>query len=146
MKIFPLQVTTLLVFLPLQATAMDLAPCAVLQANILHHHVPEAPGRPLVQLLLGLLRPLLVDLVLEVPLVIGIEIIGWGGISHLLPLCSIDQGLLVRWEGIHMVEVVAVAGMDVETHATEVDIDPEKKIVCSFQFSFVLRSAGSFLL
>ena len=73
MRIF-LQPTILL----LQATAMVLVPCVVLLVNILHNHRDlQVQDRLLVQLL-GLLRLLLVHLVLEVLLMIGIGIIGWG--------------------------------------------------------------------
>jgi hypothetical protein len=130
-----LQATILMLLL--QATAMVLVPCVVLQVNILHHHHLDlqVQDRLLVHLL-GLLRLLLVHLVL-VLLVIGIGIIGWEEmewISYLL-LGMIDRGhLLVLWDDIRIVE--AAAGMDVETHVTEADMeDPEKKIFLHFSDS-----------
>jgi hypothetical protein len=132
-RIFLLQATILL----LQATAI-LVLCVVLQVNILHHHLDLQVQDLLV--LLGLLRLLLVHLVLGVLLAIGIGIIGWEGMgwtSHLLLLGMIDQGHLVLWDDIRMVEAAAAAAMDVETHVTEVDMeDLENMLLFLFCFSF----------
>jgi len=113
----------------LQAAAMVLVPCVVLLVNILHRHLDLQVQDRLLVHLLGLLRLVLVHLVL-VLLVIGIGIIEWEGmewIFHLLLLGMIDQGhLLVLWDDIHIVEA---AGMDVETHVTEADMeDPENML------------------
>jgi len=119
---------TILMF-RLQAAAMVLVPCVVLLVNILHRHLDLQVQDRLLVHLLGLLRLVLVHLVL-VLLVIGIGIIEWEGmewIFHLLLLGMIDQGhLLVLWDDIHIVEA---AGMDVETHVTEADMeDPENML------------------
>ena len=73
-------------------------------------------------------------------LVIGIEIIGWEGkewIFHLLPLGMIDQGRhLVLWDDNRIVEEAAAAGMDVETHVTEVDMEDPENMGFRFLFLF----------
>jgi len=127
---------------------MVLVPCVVLQENILHHHLDlQVQGRLLVHLL-GLLRLVLVlvHLVL-VLLVIGIGIIGWEGMEliFLLLLGMIDQGHhLVLWDDIRIIEAAAV--MDVETHATEVDMEDPKKMLFLFSFCFLSFFAYLILL
>jgi hypothetical protein len=141
-KIFLLQATILLMFL-LQAAAMVLLPCVVLQVNIHHLHLDlRVQDRLLAQLLLGLLRRLLlVRLVLEALLVTEIEIIGWEGmgwIFHLL-LRMIDHLLLLDI----MLEA-AVLGMDGETHVTEVNMEDPDSL--SLQSVFLLRSSSFLIL
>jgi len=125
---------TILMFL-LQATAMVLVPCVVLQVNILHHHLDLQVQDRLLVHLLGLLRLLPVHLVL-VLLVIGIGIIGWEEMEWIfyLLLGMIDRGhLLVLWDDNRILEA---AGMDVETHVTEVDMEDPEKISFLFLSSF----------
>ena len=120
----------------LQATAMVLVPCVVLQENTHHLLDLQVQGRFLVHLLGLLLRLLLVHLVL-VLLVIGIEIIGWEGmelIFHLLLLGMIDQGRhLVLWDDNRIVEAAAAAAMDVDME------DLENMLLFVFFFVFILR-------
>ena len=121
----------------LQATAMVLVPCVVLQENTHHLLDLQVQGRFLVHLLGLLLRLLLVHLVL-VLLVIGIEIIGWVGmewIFHLLLLGMIDQGRhLVLWDVNRIVEAAAAAaGMDVDME------DRENMLFFVLFFVFFLR-------
>lgn len=119
---------------------MVLVPCVVLQVNILHHHLDLQVQDRLLVHLLGLLRLVLVHLVL-VLLVIGIGIIGWEGmewIFHLLLLGMIDQGrLLVLWDDMHIVE----AGMDVETHVTEADMEDSENMFFFFFVFFLILLA-----